>query len=285
MKKLIQKILSVLYRPIINLLKDQNTMVLQLKGDNNDFLNRIERLNSHLVYMELMKNDFVYSVYHKKRDLSKRILIKFWVPDYKHDTIQRCVVDDQCFFSEDSLVYYDQFIKDDAIILDIGGNIGNHSLYWALVRNAKKIIAFEPYTVTADHFIKNTVLNKLENVITVNKLGLGEKDQKVKGIAVHGEMGASSVNLEEEGDIEVRALDNIDLSLSHIDLIKIDVEEMEDKVLLGAIETIKKYKPTLIIEHSCTLPRVHEILKPLDYVEVGYTIYDRVFRHKDKIKQ
>ena len=288
MKKLVKrvggKILSIIYRPIINLLLDQNNISLDQK-------NILQQQKDSLMYIELMKNDFVYSLYYKKRDLSERILIKFWVPDFKHEYIQRGVVDNQSLFAIDSLIHYDQYIKDESIILDIGGNIGSHSLYWALIRNAKQIIAFEPYAVTAEHFMKNVMLNELEQIISINKVGLGNKDQRAKGMPMPEEMGLSAIQVEEDGDIEVRALDNMKLDVPHIDLIKIDVEEMEYLVLQGAIETIKKHKPTLIIEVHLgeqfeeRYNKINSFLENLGYDFMSSIVDDFIFVHKDKINK
>ncbi|HFN3335419.1 TPA: FkbM family methyltransferase, partial [Campylobacter jejuni] len=51
-------------------------------------------------------------------------------------------------------------------------------------------------------------------------------------------------------------------------IIKIDVEGMETKVLNGAINTIKKYRPLLYIEaiNSIEFKRINVILEKLDYV-------------------
>lgn len=36
------------------------------------------------------------------------------------------------------------FIKEGSVILDIGANIGNHTVFWSLFSPAAKIISFEP---------------------------------------------------------------------------------------------------------------------------------------------
>lgn len=41
-----------------------------------------------------------------------------------------------------------------------------------------------------------------------------------------------------------------DLGLEECDLIHLDIEGYEEKALEGAIETIKKFKPTIVTEHS-----------------------------------
>ena len=41
-----------------------------------------------------------------------------------------------------------KYLGDNATIIDIGANIGSHSIYWALTRSAKKVYAFEPLNET-----------------------------------------------------------------------------------------------------------------------------------------
>ena len=76
--------------------------------------------------------------------------------------------------------------------------------------------------------------------------------------------------------------------LARIDFIKIDVEGYEYKVLKGAIETIKKFSPTIILEfnqysRSLSNINVHEFndfIKPLNY-----NVYGLYYGWKEKLVQ
>jgi hypothetical protein len=50
------------------------------------------------------------------------------------------------------------------------------------------------------------------------------------------------------------------------DLIKIDTEGHESQVLLGALETLKKARPVLILEHSVkNVKPIIDVLEPIGY--------------------
>jgi FkbM family methyltransferase len=72
----------------------------------------------------------------------------------------------------------------------------------------------------------------------------------------------------------VRCITIDELGLDRVDLMKIDVETMESKVLVGAFETIKKCRPVIVAEaiflecgdkENANLAAMRTILKTLDY--------------------
>ena len=75
------------------------------------------------------------------------------------------------------------------------------------------------------------------------------------------------------------------LNLPGCDLIQLDVEGYELNALLGAIETIKKYKPVLCIEfcekwlnrYDATSGKILELLKELNYIQIDEYGVDKIF--------
>ena len=66
--------------------------------------------------------------------------------------------------------------------------------------------------------------------------------------------------------IHIIPIDN--LNLQKVDFMKIDAEEMEDKVLDGCKETIKRCKPIIVVEiHESDVKKVVPMLN-----EFGYTV-------------
>ena len=56
------------------------------------------------------------------------------------------------------------------------------------------------------------------------------------------------------------------MELERVDFVKIDVERMEVEVLNGAMKTLKKYKPILLIEVlKSPQQEIFDLIKPLGY--------------------
>ncbi|AFI04805.1 FkbM family methyltransferase [Helicobacter cetorum] len=165
-------------------------------------------------------------------------------------------------------------------ILDIGANIGNHSLYFALECQATKILAFEPIFSTFEILEKNIALNHLQNIVTPLNVGLSNKSINAKifhnshyndNIAFHADnIGGTALTQDEKGAFKLIALDSINLKdygFERLDFVKIDVENHEIEMLEGALETLKKYRPIIFIEtFENNKNRVFSILENLGYL-------------------
>ena len=79
--------------------------------------------------------------------------------------------------------------------------------------------------------------------------GLGSTENRAR-IRLGRETNAGSHKLTEDknGEIPLYRLD--DLNLEHCDLIHLDVEGFEPRCIEGAIETIKRHKPVVILERA-----------------------------------
>lgn len=149
-------------------------------------------------------------------------------------------------------------------ILDIGANIGTHSIYYA---QHGHVHCFEPNPI-AFECLKH---NMKDTNSTLYNLAVGSVEHNIQMITPEeGNPGTAYTIL--GGDIPVITIDS--LGLNGCDFIKIDVEGDELEVLRGAISTIRKYKPTMIIEcNPHTLARKR--LMPNDLITfvhiLGYT--------------
>ena len=132
--------------------------------------------------------------------------------------------------------------------LDIGANIGAHTVY--LAENFKKVYAFEPQIEVYKLLNKNIKLNNINNVITYN-YGLGNEETKVnmREFNVDEQENIGAINIEKGGtgeEIMVKTLDSY--NFINIKFIKMDVEGYEYFVLLGGKNTFLQSKPVIIIE-------------------------------------
>ncbi len=157
----------------------------------------------------------------------------------------------------------------DEIIIDVGANVGDTSIYWAKLYGAK-VLAFEPLSESFEIMRENISLNGLDDLITPYNLALGD------GTDISFNMSGYMMkySMDSLKKIKTERLDNF--NFNNISMIKIDVEGFELHVLRGAIETIKRNKPRIIIEtHSKELrKRTNEILS-----SVGYSL---IYRDKSR---
>ena len=142
--------------------------------------------------------------------------------------------------------------RPDFYIVDIGANIGYTSLVMSSLVKTGAVVGFEPDPYSYQQILGNYKRNKQTNVKCYN-IGLGEQS----GIAFLEERletcrGANRIAAKDVSGIEIK-LDTFDtifpqLDFKKIDLIKIDVEGYELKILRGAKEILKRFKPLLFIE-------------------------------------
>ncbi|MBO6055508.1 MAG: FkbM family methyltransferase [Alphaproteobacteria bacterium] len=177
------------------------------------------------------------------------------------------IVDRGEFFESDILQELQPYIKKNAVILDIGANIGNHSVYWAIKSEAKRIYSFEPLEDIFKILKKNTEINGLTEKVKLFNIGLSnEKTNGSISFYNPADIGRTSLKQNINGNLLLNKLDNIKIKENAIDFIKIDVEGHELQVLQGARETLMKYKPIIFIESfPDKKPKVHEYLTNLGY--------------------
>ena len=128
--------------------------------------------------------------------------------------------------------------------LDIGANVG----LWScdLVNSFEKVIAFEPVQEFIECFRKNV---KKPNYF-VYACALGKEKSYINMNIVEGNTGHTHVdkNSYGKGKIPLNTLDSF--NFNDVDMIKIDVEGLEEDILHGAEATIKRNKPVLVIEQQ-----------------------------------
>lgn len=202
--------------------------------------------------------------------------VKFYVPYYPVDIIQLILVEAGEFFEQnDILAESDKYLNKNSIVLDIGANIGNHTLYWNKISKVKKVYAFEPVDDTYKILQKNIELNEvIPNSISINHIWLGDRIGKasVNGVYNLQNIGGTSIKMDDNGNFNVTTLDTFieeNFTENKIDLIKIDVEGFEYQVLVGAKDTLTKYNPIIIIESfNDKFEKVNSLLNKYGYEKV-----------------
>lgn len=136
-------------------------------------------------------------------------------------------------------------------VLDIGANIGNHSLYFSSYFS--KCISFEPNPRTFSVLEINSRL--VDNIIPMN-LGLSDKKCTAPLYMSFQNVGGASLSDDWNSEVDSTCyikLDRVDDIIDQeekIGLIKMDVEGHEWFALKGAEKVIKDNKPIIIFEHN-----------------------------------
>ncbi len=135
------------------------------------------------------------------------------------------------------------------VFVDIGANVGNHSLFAAQHLGASRVIPFEPNPLAYDLLVQNVLVNQLSDVIDLNYLGIGLSDTHSGGFAMEDRtrnLGGARM-LAGEGELEVYRADAVLHDVTP-DMIKIDVEAMEMQVLAGLSGILERCRPVLLVE-------------------------------------
>ncbi|WP_439411911.1 FkbM family methyltransferase [Enterobacter ludwigii] len=191
----------------------------------------------------------------------------------KGDYLASRIIAARDFYEAEFLKFFSFFNVNNGLVLDIGGNIGNHSVYFSSIKEWG-VIAFEPIKQNALCLAINADLNGVLDKIFIVDSALGKAEGHCYLSKVIDD-NAGSYSRVFSGNahsvaVTVRVLDNIpeinDIT-DTIGLIKIDVEGMEYDVLQGAVNTLQKHKPALAFE--CTSQNSYtdivSLLSPLGY--------------------
>jgi FkbM family methyltransferase len=139
--------------------------------------------------------------------------------------------------------------------VDIGANIGQHSMYVAsLVGEKGSVYSFEPIPFIYNQLQDSLKANHFEHIIHAKNIALGEHESsETLHISRKNVGGSSLVSHENESETIIVEVKNGDRELANIpsiNVIKIDVEGYEYEVLTGIKETLLKHSPTIFLEFS-----------------------------------
>jgi len=148
-----------------------------------------------------------------------------------------------------------RWLKPGMCVLDIGANIGWLTrIFAAKVGTAGRVIAFEPDPYTRG-FLEHNVRGFAN--ITVSPIALSDTDE-VSKLHLHPDCGTSNslINFDsnaETVDVECRTIDSFLEANRQVvpDVIKIDVEGAEPKVLSGMRKTVRRLPELVLVIEFC----------------------------------
>jgi FkbM family methyltransferase len=170
--------------------------------------------------------------------------------------------------------------------IDVGANIGYHTLRMARsVGPDGRVIAIEPAPRAVARLRRNLTLNEFRNV-EVAVAALGDHDAELAELQLQSSYPLSGRSGAERVLVRVARLDTLVLErqLSRVDLVKIDVDGQEAKVLRGARGTLERFRPVLFFELTPSVVEVGgDTIDALfdSLLGLGYSISDESGRHQE----
>jgi len=149
-------------------------------------------------------------------------------------------------------------------VVDVGANIGVFSLNQVMLKDAKRVIAFEPSPEVFSRLTKNIEINGIKSVQAVNA-AVGDEPGTLS--FVEGRISANG-RVSETGSLKVPCvrLDDELRDVTSIDILKIDTEGYEIHVLRGASETLRKTERiALELHYPGEQQEVEAIVFPLGF--------------------
>jgi FkbM family methyltransferase len=167
------------------------------------------------------------------------------------------------------------------VFVDVGANVGNHSLYAAAFLDARKVIAFEPTEQAARVCALNMALNGFQDRFILHRKGLsssaGFAEFEVDPRRIDN-LGATRL-IQSKGSTGIELARGDDMISERVDCIKVDTEGFELEVLEGLSETISTSRPVLFVEvENAHVERFEATMQ-----QMGYVIEERYRRYAENL--
>lgn len=168
------------------------------------------------------------------------------------DHIQRSIYLRNCEALETR--YLQKLVKPGWVAVDAGANIGYYSLLFSKLVGPRGIVyAFEPSEDNWKNLSKTITLNSPTN-LRAFKLALSDVCGKTAIVAgPPGSLGKArldSIGLQGSSSADQVTLDSFAAqnAIARLDVMKVDIEGCEERLLIGAAKTIERFRPVLLIE-------------------------------------
>lgn len=167
--------------------------------------------------------------------------IAYWNPYMESTLVSGHLCEDT------QLLALKEFVPHGATIVDVGANIGQHTIFFAKNLRAKKVIPIEPNPDLVNIIKENIALNNVSNVdCTLLGIGVGAEEGQCQVITSEVNPNDTVVEYIQTGEIPVFPLD--ELVKEDVHLVKIDVDESELQVIRGMEKILEVTRPILVIE-------------------------------------
>jgi FkbM family methyltransferase len=192
-------------------------------------------------------------------------------------------------FEPETVRFYSKIIKPGDVVIDIGANIGAHTLHFAkLVGPTGRVIAFEPTDYAFSKLQRNLELNPELQKRVVAKQFLLDSGEGIKPNAIPSSWELCDNRKSQKHDVHCGTYNSLDAACVHtldnamesmgnpkIQLLKLDVDGYELQVLKGAHATLLRNQPDIIMEivpyiykeHGYNLETLLNLLTPYEFFD------------------
>ncbi len=175
-----------------------------------------------------------------------------------------------------------QLLTSTDVVIEVGSNIGTHTLALSKMVNKGRLFAFEPQNVVFQNLCANISINSITNCFCVNSALSDIKSEELYfpnyDFTKKGNYGAMSFLRTSKSDYTFQAnvdtLDDRFSDLNKLKLLKTDTEGMEVNIIKGGVNLIKRTKPILYLENH-----IFFIEKSKELIELLWSLDYRLFWH------
>src|SRR5215469_7226924 len=150
-----------------------------------------------------------------------------------------------------------RLVRDGHDAIDLGANIGVHTLRMARAAGSGTVLAVEPNPDTADRLVANLELNERTGVVVERCAVAAEPGRGTLFVPADANRGMSRLTSaglrgHTELAVDMRSLDQLveHHRLTRVDLVKIDVEGFEPLAIMGGKQLLETQGPALIFEYN-----------------------------------
>ena len=171
-------------------------------------------------------------------------------------------------FERSTFRAYSDLINPGDVVFDIGANSGAHTLHFAqIVGNLGRVLAFEPTNYAFGRLRANLDLNSsLESRTELHQIAFASPQDVTLRTELHSTTGAKFMSLDEFVNLN---------GIDRLDFIKLDVDGDEPRIISGALETLKRFHPSILMEWCPKLfldPIVDSLSIQSALTELGYGV-------------
>jgi FkbM family methyltransferase len=235
-----------------------STINLVLKKLFIEKLHKMVFLNPHNIYVRIRAKNYSFlyrSVAYDDLNMMCRENLKFW--------------------ESSSRQIFSELAKESSFVIDVGSYTGIYTLIASKSNKNVRTISFEPNPLIFRALEKNLKLNRIKNA-RIEKLALDNESGR-DFLYLNHEVYSSAASIietnfnHEKYEVEKSTLDsyfeqNENLS---VDLMKIDVEGLETRILEGSHKVLSKFSPIVLMEALTKEAKDSQFsfLKNLNYLE------------------